>query len=123
MNNKIKALIVALGLSVPSIIIAQDAPAEGARPEHRRPRPPVPAVITALDINKDGVIDANEIANAAQLLMSLDKNADGSLTPDEFIGARGPRPEAAADQADKPERPQHPRGPRGPRGPRPDTAN
>ncbi len=52
------------------------------------PRPPLPAVVKALDVNGDGVIDASEIANAPAALKSLDKNGDGQLTPDEFIGPR-----------------------------------
>ena len=40
----------------------------------------------ALDANHDGVIDANEIANAPAALKTLDKNGDGKLTPDEFMG-------------------------------------
>ncbi|MBU6408923.1 MAG: hypothetical protein KGR98_00920 [Verrucomicrobia bacterium] len=52
------------------------------------PRPPLPAIVKALDANGDGVIDAGEIANAPAALKSLDKNADGQLTPDEFIGPR-----------------------------------
>jgi hypothetical protein len=43
-----------------------------------------------LDTNHDGVIDSNEIANASAALLTLDKNDDGVLTPDEFMG---PRPE------------------------------
>ena len=56
------------------------------------PRPPLPLIIKALDANGDGVIDANEIANAPAALRSLDKNGDGKLTPDEFIGPRPHRP-------------------------------
>ena len=51
-------------------------------------RPPPPAIIRALDANHDGVIDADEIANAVAVLKSLDKNGDGKLTPDEFMGKR-----------------------------------
>jgi len=54
------------------------------------PRPPLPAIVKALDVNGDGVIDANEIANAPAELKTLDKNGDGQLTPDEFIGPRPP---------------------------------
>lgn len=53
-------------------------------------RPPPPAIIGALDANHDGVIDADEIANAPAALKSLDKNGDGKLTPDEYIGKRRP---------------------------------
>ncbi len=64
------------------------------------PRPPLPAIVKALDANGDGVIDANEIANAPAALKSLDKNGDGRLTPDEFIGPRhhlGPAREGGAN--------------------------
>ncbi len=64
------------------------------------PRPPLPAIVKALDVNGDGVIDANEIANAPAELKTLDKNGDGQLTPDEFIGPRphmGPPPEGDAN--------------------------
>ena len=58
-------------------------------------RPPPSPVIEALDANHDGVIDADEIANASAALKKLDKNGDGKLTPDEL-------------------RPQRPQGMRGP---------
>ena len=50
------------------------------------PPPPIPA---ALDVNQDGVIDAEEIANASAQLLTLDKNSDGQLSMDE---TRPPRP-------------------------------
>ena len=51
----------------------------------------MPLIIKALDTNGDGIIDANEIANAPAALKALDKNGDGQLTLDEYIGpwARG----------------------------------
>jgi hypothetical protein len=54
---------------------------------HRPPRPPI---IAALDVNGDGVIDAQEIANAPAELLTLDKNGDGQLTPDEYRPHRPP---------------------------------
>jgi hypothetical protein len=42
-----------------------------------------------LDANKDGIIGADELKNAAAALKPLDKNGDGELTPEEL---RGPRP-------------------------------
>ena len=60
------------------------------------------AIVKALDANGDGVIDANEIANAPAALKTLDKNGDGQLTPDEFIGPRphmGPPPGQNGDAA------------------------
>jgi Ca2+-binding EF-hand superfamily protein len=50
-------------------------------------RPAMP-IIEALDLNKDGVIDADEIAKASQSLKTLDKNGDGKLTQDEFMPKR-----------------------------------
>ena len=48
-----------------------------------RPPPPSP-LMQAIDVNHDGVIDADEIANASAELKTLDKNGDGKLTPDEL---------------------------------------
>ncbi|HVV73183.1 MAG TPA: phospholipid-binding protein, partial [Verrucomicrobiae bacterium] len=45
----------------------------------------------------DGVIDADEIANAPAALKTLDKNGDGKLTMDELMG---PRPMRGAGQGD-----------------------
>jgi hypothetical protein len=54
--------------------------------------PPVPPLIAELDANHDGVVDADELANAPTALLKLDKNGDGKLTPDEFLPPRrGPR--------------------------------
>src|ERR1035438_3858360 len=49
-----------------------------------RPPPPSP-LMQALDTNHDGVIDADEIANAPAALKTLDKNGDGKLTMDELM--------------------------------------
>ena len=43
-----------------------------------------PALV-ALDSNHDGVIDAEEIRNAAASLLKLDKNHDGRLSPEEVL--------------------------------------
>ena len=45
---------------------------------------PLPPTVRALDTSGDGVIDASEIAAAAAALLTLDKNGDGKLTPDEY---------------------------------------
>jgi len=41
-------------------------------------------IIEALDLNKDGIIQAEELARASKSLATLDKNEDGKLTPDEL---------------------------------------
>jgi hypothetical protein len=88
------ALAGLLALGVTALVVkAQDngGPQNGngpSGPPMQGHRPPVPAIVAALDANHDGVIDADEIANAPAALKSLDKNGDGKLTPDEFMGKR-----------------------------------
>lgn len=60
----------------------------GGGPEGRRPVPPL---VAALDTNRDGVIDADEMAKAAESLKKLDKNNDGKLTMEELRPQGGPR--------------------------------
>jgi Ca2+-binding EF-hand superfamily protein len=76
-------------------------PPEG--PDGKRPVPPI---VAALDNNGDGIIDANEIANASASLLKLDKNGDGKLTPNEYRphppGHRGPPPDDADGPPDPP---------------------
>jgi hypothetical protein len=60
---------------------------------------PTRSRLGAVDINKDGVIDADEIGGASQVLAKLDKNGDGNITLDEVRscphqGAPTPRPSA-----------------------------
>ena len=68
------------------------APASGSQnapTAHAKARPPL--VVATLDANHDGIIDAGEIANASQALKSLDKNADGRLSPEELRRSRPTR--------------------------------
>ena len=103
----------------------------GPRPEggpdgQRRPdgpgnRPMVPPLFAALDTNHDGVIDATEIAQAAEHLKALDKNGDGKITMDEIGGrpGRGPGgPGGPGGQEGGPRPEGRPEG--GPRGPHPE---
>ena len=82
------------GSSSNSLAQGSDQPDPGGRPigpgGGRRPPPPI---IAALDLNRDGVISADEIAKAADSLKKLDKNGDGQLTPDEWRPPRQPRPQ------------------------------
>jgi hypothetical protein len=65
-----------------------DAPPAGARNggDNNQNHPKPPPLIGALDANHDGVISAEEIANAPKSLESLDKNNDGQLGPREYMG-------------------------------------
>ncbi len=95
-------LFAALVSLIPLTLTAQDQSA--GRPPGR----PVPPIMIALDTNQDGVVDASEIANAANALLTLDQNGDGQLTQDELRpagspggpghgGKRGPRPAPHAE--------------------------
>lgn len=123
MKTTTKTLLALIALSASALIVnAQDAggpPPGGDRPYRAEAggpggpegprgmnghRPPPSPVIEALDANHDGVIDANEIANAPAALKTLDKNGDGKLTPDEL---RPQRPAGARNGQG------HPHGPDG----------
>ena len=60
-------------------------------------RPPRSPLVGALDVNHDGIIDSNEIANASAELLTLDKNGDGQLTPDEYRPHRPHRQQGQGD--------------------------
>lgn len=53
-----------------------------------------PPLFTALDVNQDGIISADEIAKASTALKTLDKNGDGELTLDECLPPRPEGPQA-----------------------------
>ena len=88
----IKLAAFVLTLTVPALSMAQ--PPEGDRPDgpppegrqernreggpDGRPRFPNP-VLEAIDADKNGELSADEIANAATALKTLDKNSDGKL--------------------------------------------
>ena len=64
----------------------------GGPPQRGGDRPRfVPPIIAALDRNEDGLISAEEIADASVSLKKLDKNKDGKITMDELRpeGLRG----------------------------------
>ena len=85
-------LTAALGLGA-VITFAQDAggdrrPGGPGGPGPRGGQRPMPAIIAALDANKDGKLDAGEIANASVALKALDKNGDGEISAEEMFGLR-----------------------------------
>jgi hypothetical protein len=93
------AWLVAATLALPAIpLLAEDAgnpasqrPRRGqAGPPHAEGQRPVPPLIAVLDANQDGVLDAQEIANAANALKTLDKNNDGILSLEELHPGRPP---------------------------------
>ena len=119
MNKHTFALFAAAVLGVVGLpVLAQDnaptgnppgAPTPNARPGADRPdhrnRPPRSPLEAALDANGDGIISAEEIANASAALRKLVHNHDGSLSPEDYR----PHPPAGGPGAG---------GPRGPEGDR-----
>jgi hypothetical protein len=139
MKTTIKTLFVLLALSASALLAnGQDfggPPPDGNQgprgmgpgngPDSRNTRRPPPNVLMdALDTNHDGVIDANEIANASAALKKLDKNGDGKLTADELRPQRPQRGNAQGQGAGRQgppdsnnqDRPPHPDGERPPQG-------
>ncbi|MFM7101685.1 MAG: EF-hand domain-containing protein [Verrucomicrobiota bacterium] len=94
-------LVAALGALTLTSLAQDNRPGRGPGGPggEGRPRQMSP-LMAALDANKDGEIDATEIANAAAALRALDKNGDGKLTGEEI----------------RPARPEGGRGPGGPGG-------
>jgi hypothetical protein len=127
-NTTMKTMLSVLAISATAFIAsAQDDGTNGPPPGgpdqggpgfgHGRHHPPVPAIVRALDVNHDGIIDSNEIANASAELLTLDKNGDGRLTRDEYMGRPpGPPPDGGNGDAGGP-----PDGPPG--GPPDDSTN
>jgi len=97
MKTSMKTLLALALVGSTALLVAQaqDGPRGGQRGERGQGGPggmgghrPPPPVMAVLDANKDGVIDADEIANASKALLKLDKNGDGKLTMDELRPAR-----------------------------------
>lgn len=96
MKKHLPILTLAIGLST-TFAFAQEPKPPGDAPRPPRdgergpggPRP-MPPIIAALDLNKDGVIDAEELAKASDSLKTLDKNGDGKLTGEEIRPERPP---------------------------------
>src|SRR5688500_14982777 len=70
----------------------------GQRPEGGVRTVGGPPFMVALDANKNGSIDADELTGASAALLKLDKNSDGQLTMDELQMARGRGPGGPAGE-------------------------
>jgi Ca2+-binding EF-hand superfamily protein len=113
--KNITGAILALSLATATVLVAQPPGSDSAPRGRHHGSPGGPAradgrslspLFLALDTNKDGVISAAEIANAAISLTALDDNGDGDLsyqelrpmppvdatTPPAGVHARGLRP-------------------------------
>jgi len=106
MKTKMKLLVLGSLVATSAILVAQDGPPPGRGGGQGGPggQRPVPPLMTALDPNQDGVIDAGEINAAAAALKKLDKNGDGQLSHDEFMGERPQGPGRRGGQGQRPQR-------------------
>jgi EF hand domain-containing protein len=115
MKNKITIALAVLALGASAFVAsAQDnntPPNGGGQDWQNGPggpggrmghRPPPSPLMEALDVNHDGVIDADEIANAPAALKALDKNGDGKLTQDELRPSRPPQDSGHDSNNDRP---------------------
>ncbi len=111
MKNKITIALAALALGASALVAsAQDdsggpPPGGGQGGPGMGHRPPPPLILKALDVNHDGVIDADEIANSPAALKTLDTDGDGQLTPNEYMGGNMPTNAPASTGQHKHKRP------------------
>ena len=102
MKMRIPALVaLTLGLGAFTVLAQDQSGGPGGPPGgggFGRPpgggHPPAMPIMTALDANADGTLDATEIANASASLLQLDVNGDGSLSKEEL------RPKGHGDPGD-----------------------
>ncbi|BCX50242.1 hypothetical protein HAHE_41500 [Haloferula helveola] len=94
-------LIPLMTVTVPALAQERDRETD-RRPMNR----PVPPLMKALDRNGDGALQQEEIDMAVASLRQLDKDEDGTVSPQEMGGApRGDRPDARPDGEGRPQRP------------------
>ncbi len=96
---------LALILSVVVFSQAADTPSAGVQGNGSSTRPALRGTralgpFTLFDTNHDGVLSAGEIASAPAALLTLDKNDDGQLTPDE-LHRPGPPPPPRDNDGDQ----------------------
>ena len=88
-NIKMKQIVALAFCAAACAAFGQD-PGNGAGPNQGNcpppPPPPLPPVIRALDTNHDGIIEPDEIANAAQSLKTLLKSGTDRLTIPDLLG-------------------------------------
>lgn len=98
------SMIYLLGLAIGQEATAPLTVADDGDVDLPPPPPPPPfhhgpgALMAALDADADGVISAEELANAVNALTELDTSGDGTITRDELLP---PRPEGAPPKGPK----------------------
>lgn len=87
-----------------------EGPAGGAQQAGKIPASPI---INAIDRNKDGVLDVDEVTNSPAALKGLDRNGDGKLTPEEYRPAFPGSGPSGATSEPRPAPASPPRSPNG----------
>jgi hypothetical protein len=62
--------------------------------------PPGPPIFMLIDSDKDGMLSADEVKKAAEVLAKFDKNGDGNLTPVELCPPPPAPPEGGEKKKD-----------------------
>ena len=96
-NNNMKTKAIHLSLALLTITGATAQP--GGEPEGHRPPPPAP-LLMVLDTDHSGAISPEEIQNASTTLIALDHDGDGNLTREEMRPPH-PGPEGMQPKADE----------------------
>ena len=100
-TSKLVVIVTALcGLAAVSLSAQRPDGGRDGRPDGNRR--PVPPFMVALDLDRDGVLSADEIRQAPESLLKLDKNGDGQLTLDEIRPT--PQRNRAGTDDDRPRR-------------------
>src|ERR1700743_2862457 len=93
-----KILLVGAGLAAATVVFAQEpqasGPPQGPQPQGQMSMMRASPILAVIDVNGDGAISADELANAPKFLKTLDKNGDGVLSREEAglqFGGRGGR--------------------------------
>jgi hypothetical protein len=101
MSSSIRLLLLCLPLGCVSLLTAQTTPTTPPAGGHGHGRGHGPRgnpVVRLLDVDKDRVLAAAEIAAAPAALRTLDTNGDGSVSGDELHPQRGTGPRAGEDR-------------------------
>lgn len=87
---KRRSALIAVGISLLTVVVLTVA---GAAKQHGGPRPAAtPAIVTALDANRDGTLQTEEVTNAVAAILRLDKDGNGQISPGELQPRRSEGP-------------------------------
>jgi hypothetical protein len=109
MNNLTRLLFLGAASSLVVSLTAQSegGPRGGGPGHHGRPRGN--PIVRAIDVDKNIVLSATELANASAAILALDTNADGIVSAAE-LRPLPPNPPARLENPNRPEKgPQHQR--------------